>query len=355
MIRWGAKASSVAKSSFLGTGVLAIAAGSSPYVYAYQWGASGFGSKYADPATLPVGGLSVAFSPSGQHIAVGSNGAFVGGVGSPTVSVYPWDNGFGTKYSDPSTVLGENRVTDLAFSPDGNSIVLGHLFSTYIDGYQWSNGFGTKFSNPATDVSGSVGGISISPNGTWLAVAHDSSPYRTVYAFNSSAGFGSQQSVGSGNTIPTTGRDACFGPGGNNLAISCGQTNTPIYVYPWSSSQYSIQYSDFGSGSTTGLVRGVSFSPSEDVLAAAIQNSPKVLCYRWGGTFGSRFSNPSTIPDGLGQGVAFAPDGSQIAVSTSSGSFIYAYPWSYAGGFGTAYSSPSTTPSLTAYQVTFKP
>jgi hypothetical protein len=49
---------------------IAVAYSDSPYISAYPWSA-GFGTKYADPATLPTDtGRSVAFKPQGDAIAV---------------------------------------------------------------------------------------------------------------------------------------------------------------------------------------------------------------------------------------------------------------------------------------------
>ena len=76
---------------------IAIAHDTSPYISVYPW-ASGFGTKYADPATLPTGnGAGVAFSSSVPAIAIAHNT-------SPYISVYPWSSGFGTKYANPATL-----------------------------------------------------------------------------------------------------------------------------------------------------------------------------------------------------------------------------------------------------------
>jgi hypothetical protein len=82
---------------------------SSPYISAYPWSGSGFGTKYTDPATLPTGnGLGVAFSPDGTALAVSHQS-------SPYVTAYPWSGatGFGTKYANPSSAIttGGNSVT----------------------------------------------------------------------------------------------------------------------------------------------------------------------------------------------------------------------------------------------------
>ena len=78
---------------------LAVAHNSSPYITAYPWSGSGFGTKYANPSTLPTGtGNGVAFSPDNSAIAVAH-------LASPFITAYPWSSsGFGTKYANPSTL-----------------------------------------------------------------------------------------------------------------------------------------------------------------------------------------------------------------------------------------------------------
>jgi hypothetical protein len=69
---------------------IAVTNNVSPFVIAYPWSDSGFGTKFADPGTLPTGqGNSVAFSPAGNAIAVAH-------ATSPYVTSYPWSgSGFG--------------------------------------------------------------------------------------------------------------------------------------------------------------------------------------------------------------------------------------------------------------------
>jgi hypothetical protein len=50
----------------------------------------------------------VAFSPSGADIAVAHDG-------SPHVSTFPWNPGFGTKYADPPTAIPDTGF-GVAFS-----------------------------------------------------------------------------------------------------------------------------------------------------------------------------------------------------------------------------------------------
>ena len=103
---------------------IALAHSNSPYLNVYPWDPdNGFGTKYANPSTLPkFQGDTVSWRTGGTDIAVVTNF-------SPFVWVYPWDEGFGTKYSDPST-LPPGDGFDVAFSPDGKRFASGSSDST---------------------------------------------------------------------------------------------------------------------------------------------------------------------------------------------------------------------------------
>ena len=77
--------------------MVALAHSTTPFITAYDFSA-GFGSKYANPATLPTNiGLGVEWNKNGADIAVAH-------VTSPYITAYPWSAGFGTKYANPSTL-----------------------------------------------------------------------------------------------------------------------------------------------------------------------------------------------------------------------------------------------------------
>ena len=108
---------------------IAVALFAAPYVSAYLWSASGFGAKFADPATAPTGvGRGVAFSPAGDAIAVAH-------ATTPFVSAYPWSgSGFGTKYANPATLpTGIGR--GISFSPAGNAIAVSHDTTPFVTAY----------------------------------------------------------------------------------------------------------------------------------------------------------------------------------------------------------------------------
>ena len=65
----------------------------------YPWSASGFGTRFANPATLlPAGANGIAFSGLGDAVALAHDS-------SPFISAYPWSSsGYGTKFANPGTL-----------------------------------------------------------------------------------------------------------------------------------------------------------------------------------------------------------------------------------------------------------
>jgi hypothetical protein len=114
----------------------------SPYVHAYAW-SSGWGTKYANPATLPVGAVgSGSVRNSGDVIAMSVNG-------SPYITAYPWASGWGTKYADPSVLpTGTNSAR---FNYDGTA-VLAQETNELPAAYRWASGWGTKYSSAVGNV-----------------------------------------------------------------------------------------------------------------------------------------------------------------------------------------------------------
>ena len=119
---------------------------------------SALGSSNRAAGQCSSDGESVAFSPAGNAIAVGH-------VGSPRISAYPWSGaGFGTKYANPATVpTGDGN--GVAFSPAGDAIAVAHSSSPGVSAYPWnvSTGFGVKYANPAVLPVTGGNGVAFSP------------------------------------------------------------------------------------------------------------------------------------------------------------------------------------------------
>ncbi len=94
-------------------------------------------------------------------------------------------------------------------------------------------------------------------------------------------------------------------------------------------------------------------SPVPKVLAVSISASPWITAYSWGPSgFLGTYSNPATLPTGVGFGVAFSPAGDAIAVANNISPSIGAYLWS-GSGFGTKYANAAALPTGNSNGVAF--
>jgi hypothetical protein len=323
---------------------VAVAYDTTPFITAYPWSGSGFGTKFADPGTLPTGsGRDVAFSPAGNAIAVAH-------AGSPYVTAYPWSGaGFGTKFTNPAT-LPPSSGLGVAFSPAGDAIAVAHVSSPYVTAYPWSgSGFGTKFADPGTLPTGTGYRVAFNPAGNAIAVAHGTTPFITAYPWSGS-GFGTK--FADPGTLPTgLGLGVAFSPAGDAIAVA--HDSSPfVSAYPWSGAGFGTKFTNPAT-LPTGYGNSVAFTPAGDAIAVAHSVTPFVTAYPWSGSgFGTKFTNPASLPANLGYGVAFSFEGVAIAVAHQSSPYVTAYPWS-GSGFGTKFTNPATLPTGDGRDVAF--
>ena len=85
-----------------------------------------------------------------------------------------------TKLDNPATLPTGNSF-GTAFSPDGTYLSVAHDNSPFITIYKRSGDVFTKLDNPATLPTSNSFGTAISPDGNYLSVAHVSSLFITIY------------------------------------------------------------------------------------------------------------------------------------------------------------------------------
>ena len=279
--------------------VVAYGSHSSASVGAFSWSSvTGFGSKFSDPSTMPSGtSYNIRFNSQGTVLAVAH-------ATSPYITTYPWSNGFGAKFSNPAIPLGDNARA-VCFSPDGAVISIANI-STVISSYAWSNGFGTKYAD------------------------------LTVTPFTP-AGLGCD-----------------FSSSGATLVV-CGYSTPYIAAYPWSNG-YGTKYAN---PSTLPLQNcfWTKFNKDGSKIACGWQvTSPFFYIYNWSNGFGSKLTDPSSVITGtasyagdFGKSTANSND---IAIGQAGSPFINAYTFN-SSSVGTKYANPSTLPPSDAYSVSF--
>lgn len=335
---------------------LVVGHNTSPGISAYQWtSGSGFGTKYANPSSLPSGnGNGVSFNPDGTVVVIAT-------ATSPYVAAYKWSSaGFGTRYSDPSTPVSGIGY-DAAFSPAGDAILMGTNNSPYVSAYPWSDtsGFGTKYSNPSTLPPGVPFDVEFNPLGSQIAISSAASPYVLMYQWSSSTGFGTKYNNPA--TLPTnTGTAVAYRYTGDVLAVSCYGINAPatptIATYPVSVlAGFGTRYTSPAAGQQVGSYGRLAFNVDGGAIAqTGNQNTAAaaVTAWPWSNTtgYGTKYADPATSSDAYVDVVTFSPTATEIVLgSNGSSPYIYGYRWTNAGGFGTKYSNPTTPPASYVY------
>lgn len=331
---------------------IVVGSQASPYILAYPWSdATGFGTKYSNPATLPTGvGRNVAFNNDKTAVAIAHST-------SPYITSYAWSSGFGTKYSNPAT-LPTGNSWGVNFSPNGDTIaVAAESGSPFVFAYPFnsSTGIGTKYANPATLPTDTLYSVFFRPAGDVIAVSQDSSPYLIAYPW--SAGFGTKYANPA--TLPTGmsgARGGTFNQAGNAIGVVGHTTGSdfPINVYAWSSG-FGTRYSN-PSSKTLANYKAITFAPDDLTIAAVHGDTPFTAFYAWTNAsgFGTRYSAPGTPGTGQGLSVKFNPTGTVVATGHDSADPIHAWAWTNASGFGTKYADPATKPSDAVWGIDFK-
>jgi hypothetical protein len=121
-------------------------------------------------------------------------------------------------------------------------------------------------------------------------------------------------------------------------------------VYAWSGAGFGTRFSNPATiPGSTGY--SVAFSPTGDAIAFLGGGSPGIYVYPWSASgFGTKYTDPGTLLN-AGINLAFSPNGDTIGAAMQGSPYIRAYPWSSATGFGTVYADPSTLAPDLAYAI----
>tara|TARA_R100000406_G_C3114962_1_gene125303 strand:- start:655 stop:1710 length:1056 start_codon:yes stop_codon:yes gene_type:complete len=317
----------------------------SPYVSVYPFD-NGFGTKISDPSTaIPGDGKSVQFSPDKKFIAITCQS-------SPYVHVYHWSNdGFGAKVADPSTAL-PGIPDDLRWSPDGTVIAFGANSSDgSVYAYAWSSsGFGSKYTGIPTSTStiSTVSAIRWSNDGNYILIGgNPKQAYGTrleAYAWSNSTGFGTRYTPGTNPDDTVT--SIHFHPDGDYVVVGQRGATTFCRTYPWSSSSQFGNNITAPAGKWNDDVQQVQFTAAGNDVAFGGAASPYVAVWPWTGSgYGTKYSNPSSLPSGFVYGLGIAPDDSAVAVGSTFGDKMQGYPFTSGTGLGTKYANPATLPA----------
>lgn len=269
------------------------------------------------------------------------------------LAVYQWTDalGFGTKYSIPSI---PSELHEVSFVPDNSSFAASSWVAPYIAVWRWSSaGFGTQYGNPGSPLNPSAGGIS---GFNWTKnvdamLVTNVSPTVAPQAWAWNNGFGSKYANGSSiSTISARGTAISS----DSAYFAAGLFGSPgIALYPWASG-FGTRFSNPTSlpVGNVGAEGTISFNPITNDLAVGTASSPYIFVYPISSSgFGTKYADPSSLPSSAMNGLRYSSDGTAIATVNTGSPYVNAWAWS--GGFGTKYSNPSTLPPADTYAVDF--
>ena len=254
---------------------LAVVFPASPFLIIYKRSGDTF-TKLSNPDIMPTGnGWGVDFSSDDVYLAVAHDI-------SPRITIYKRSGDTFTKLTNPAVKPSETGW-GCKFSPDTVYLAVGYRKSalnyhhSYIMVYKRDGDTFTALGNsdsflPA--LPNDCYNVSWSPDGIYLAAAHDDSPYITVYKRNKD----NFTKLLEFETLPKgNGADVDFSPDGVFLAVS--HTNFPyVTIYKHIKDEFSklpeLEESPTGNG------RSIDFSSDNLYLAVAHDVEPYISIYK---------------------------------------------------------------------------
>lgn len=255
---------------------LAYAVQVSPFIqagYVDEYSIVGF---FSNPGTLPAGaGNSVDWHPSGNYVGVAHTGA-------PSMTIYPFQNGYGTKLANPSSLPAGNGL-GIAFAPTGDYVTVATSATPFLHTYQFTdsagNGtIGNLVGNPTSLPPGApivARCVAWRPQADYIALAIGTAPYLYVVPFDRvNASYGTPLTVPNG-AIAQQAHCVAWTPCGQYLLVgTTTAATTSLYVFDFSSFTIGTPISyDLFPWNTTALY-GISIHPSGDYVWLNYSASP---------------------------------------------------------------------------------
>lgn len=308
----------------------------------FNWNsATGVGTSFTSPTVNDII-RQISFVPDNSNISIATSN-------SPWLSMWQWSSlGFGTKYANPASLLNPNSngPAGYAWTTSVDAVLTANFDypQSYPQAWRWttSGGFGTKYSN-ATNF-GYAQGVSINGDSTLVAFNGVSGPsYVHLYPWSSTTGFGTKYStpVFSPQPLASGWQKISFNKITNDLAIAATSSN--VWACSVSSAGFGTVYAapaTIPSSQSNGLL----FSPDGSAIGMVNNGSPSMNAYQWGSGFGSKYSNPVNLTLTSQQAMDWASTtNAMVGISNSSSPYTAIYGWSSAG-FGQKYTIPSGIP-----------
>ena len=295
------------------------------------------------PVTLTVSGGSCFFKGGGQGFPAGWNEKGQGIAwdditkNSPIVQREYGKIEDGLDLPPQPTNLPPNIVYDCAFSLDGMYLAVAHNATPYFSIYKQSRNTFIKLSNPTELPTSPGNGCAFSPDGMYVAVAYNASPYISIYKRSGDIFVKLQNPA----ILPTGQGEGCtFSSDGKYLAVA-HKLSPYITIYKRSGDTFTKlpNLAELPPGEA----HDCAFSPNDNYLVVAHWGSAHVTIYKRSGDSFTKLPNLAELPPADGRHCAFSPDEVYLAVVTQGSPYITIYKRS--GDTFVKLSNPSVVPT----------
>ena len=263
---------------------------------------------------------------------------------SPFVQLWSVSGQTFTALPNPA-VLPTGTGNAVAFSPLGDHLAVGHEVSPFLTVYSIAGNVFTKKTNPTNLPAGAANGVAFSPNGLWVAEGDNGNPQNSVYTYAAA----NLVRVGLSGSYTDEDADLAFSPDSSLLVVASGDDALALRIYSVSAGGVLTQLPNPAVMPSV-FQNCVAFSPDGTLCflgGGSSGFSTSFNLYGVSGTTFTKLSNPATVPTGTNSinGAAFSPDGKLLVLATTASPYIYVY--SVSGSTLTYLASPSVIPSAT--------
>jgi hypothetical protein len=245
---------------------------SSPYINIYTYSAGAW-TRASNPTSLPTSSArSVAFNRAGTSVAMSSES-------SPFVHIYNISGSTYTKLSNPASLPGGGPGTSVDWNADGTHLALTCNNATAANRFHiWSRSGDTftKLTAPATMPAGGAYHCKYNQAGTSIAVAHNTTPFVTIYNISGST----YTKISDPATLPAgIGYGVAWNNAGTSLAHMGGLGTASRYLTIYNRSGDTFTKLSDPASSPNGQAAGTSWSTSTGNLLVAFCTSPGIIEY----------------------------------------------------------------------------
>ncbi len=228
-----------------------------------------------------------------------------------------------TKLANPAT-LPTGNGNGVAYSQSGDLLAVAHDTTPFVTVYSVVGAVYTKLTNPASLPAGNANSVSFSNDGSYLGVAHATTPFVSIYRRGPANTLVKLQNPA---TLPTgTGYGVTFSKNGKYMVVA--HATTPFITIYKRSGVHGEVFTKLANPATlpTGQANAVRFSSDSKFLAVAHDATPYITVYEVNGAdVFTKLANPASLPPGNAKGVDWQDDGIRFAVVHAGSPYVKRY------------------------------